>query len=247
FPMAIRIEYILGSRRRFEAGVPAGYANQSMHESFFAASMAILRQRSKPLRNRNQSSANHVIVDFPSLGEAVINNDTGLPKERPSIETRLLLCLRTWQVTPDVTVDDGRTLFQEICGLLEFFICGCIPYGPNNLGGWWSDGVIHLEITNPELHRFNLLGVTWIDSLGIAPFEIDLELDPNDQKYFAKTIFRIGILDHYGRPTVCNRNLASARVLANRPRYNRDWAMAVELTPPAQHAERPNDASEPPS
>jgi hypothetical protein len=149
--------------------------------------------------------------------------------------------LRTWRITPEATVENGRTLIQEICGLLEFYICGCITYGQKNLGGWWSDGVIHLEISEPERDRFTLLGVTWIDSLGIAPFEIDLELDPNDDTYFAKTVFRLGMLDDYGRPAVCNRNLAPARVLEIRPRYNRDWAMAVELTPPATNATEQSD------
>lgn len=153
--------------------------------------------------------------------------------------------MRAWRDTPAVTVDDGRTLLQEICGVLEFYICSCIPYGPDNLGGWWSDGVTHLEITNPEPLRFKLLGVTWIDSLGIAPFEIDLELDPNDEQYFAKTIFRIGTLDNDGHPTVCNRKLAAASVVETRPRYNRDWAMAVELTRSPQDVTEQTDEPEP--
>ena len=148
------------------------------------------------------------------------------------IETRLLRCLSTWRVTPNVAVADGRTLIEEISGLLEFYICGCIPYGPDDLGGWWSDGVIHLEIVETKPGRFTLLGVTWLGSLGIAPFEIDLELDPNNQIYFAKTTFRIGVLDNHGIPAVANRNLAPTRVLETRPQYNRDWAMAIELTPP---------------
>jgi hypothetical protein len=151
-----------------------------------------------------------------------------------------------WRFDPDATLDSGRTLFQEICGLLEFYICGCIPYGPKNLGGWWSDGVIHLEIDEPDPGRFKLLGVTWIDSLGISPFEIDLEVDPNDGVYFAKTVFRIGMLDSSGRPSVCNRNLAPTRLIETRPRYNRDWAMAVELTPPTKVLE-PSDAPKPPN
>lgn len=158
-------------------------------------------------------------------------DDTEPRSGRPSVETRLLRRLLDWRVDPDATVDDGRTLFQEICVLLEFFICGCIPYGPDNLGGWWSDGVVHLEIANHNPDRFTLAGVTWIDSLGIAPFEIDLDIARGNDTCFAKTIFRIGSLDDCGRPTVCDRTLATSRVLADRPRYNRDWAMAVELTP----------------
>ncbi len=103
-------------------------------------------------------------------------------------------------MTPDILIE-GRPLFQEMRGLLEFYICGCIPYGPKNLGGWWSDGVIHLEISEAAPDSFTLLGVTWIDSLGISPFEIDLKLDPHDDVYFARTVFRIGMLDHYGAST----------------------------------------------
>ena len=171
-------------------------------------------------------------MPFCPLETSTFNNDDPIRNERPLIETRLLHRLRDWRVDPDATLDCGRTLLEEICGLLEFYICGCIWYGPKNLGGWWSDGVIHLEVSEPALDHFKLLGVTWIDSLGISPFEIDLELNPNDDTYFAKTVFRIGTLDSYGRPSVCDRNLVPMRVLETRPRYNRDWAMAVELTAP---------------
>jgi hypothetical protein len=72
-----------------------------------------------------------------------------------------------------------------------------------------------------------------------------VELDPHDDMYFAKTVFRIGMLDNHGHPLVCNRNLAPTRVLEMRPRYNRDWAMAVELTPPRKATE-PSDARKSP-
>ena len=174
---------------------------------------------------------------------SAINSDHPVRDERPLIETRLLRCLRDWRIEPDTKLDCGHTLFEKICSLLEFYICGCIQYGPKSLCGWWSDGIIHLEISETEQDHFKLLGVTWVDSLGISPFEIDVELAQNDDTYFAKTVFRIGTLDSYGRPTVCNRNLAPTRVLETRPRYNRDWAMAVELTPPKIMTE-PSDKTE---
>ena len=101
--------------------------------------------------------------------------------------------------------------------------------------------MIYLDIVELAPDRFTLLGVTWIDSLGISPFEIDLELDPNNDTYFAKTIFRIGMLDNHGLPKVASRNLAPTRVLETRPKYNRDWAMAVELTPPPKNATEQSD------
>ncbi len=144
-----------------------------------------------------------------------------------------------------MVVADNRTVVQELRDLLEWYICECIPYGPDNLGGWWSDGVIHLDIENPTMDRFRLLGVTWIDCHGIAPFEIDVELDPQNDTHFAKTVFRIGMLDDQRRPLVCNRNLLPTRVLENRPRYNRDWAMAVELITSPHSATEPTDGREP--
>lgn len=154
-------------------------------------------------------------------------------------------CLRIWRDDPNAVVAGDRTVVQEICGLLEWYICECIAYGPNNLGGWWSDGVIHLEIDNPTTERFKLLGVTWIDCRGIAPFEIDIELDPQNDTHFANTIFRIGMLDDQRHPLICPQNLGPSRVLEDRPRYNRDWAMAVELTQPRRNVTEQADQPEP--
>lgn len=100
---------------------------------------------------------------------------------------------------------------------------------------WWSDGVIHLEISTPQPNEFTLVGVTWIDSMGLAPFEIDLVVAPSNDNFFAKTVFRIGSLNDHGRPSVCDPDHATARILEKRPRQNREWAMAVELTPPSKN------------
>lgn len=141
-------------------------------------------------------------------------------------------CLRAWRDNPHALIDDDRTVEQEICTLLEWYICECIAYGLDSLGGWWSDGVIYLEIEEPSTDRFKLLGVTWIDCKGVSPFDIDIVLHPNRDACFAKCIFRIGMLDDQGQPIICDRDRSPRRVLDKRPRYNRDWAMAVELTPP---------------
>jgi hypothetical protein len=160
------------------------------------------------------------------------DNDFPTPDYKIPIETRLVKYLRIWRDDPNSLTINGRTVEQEIRGLLEWYICECIAYGPNNLGGWWSDGIIHLEINQTAQGIFKLLGVTWIDCHGIAPFEIDVELNPTDDSHFAKTIFRIGMLDDRGCPKVFNRRVDAGYILEMRPRQNRDWAMAVELTPP---------------
>lgn len=173
------------------------------------------------------------------------NNDIPTPEQKLPIESRLVNCLRAWHEDPNAIISDERTVQQEIVDLLEWYICECIPYGPNSLGGWWSDGVIHLEIDEPSPDKFKLLGVTWIDCHGLAPFEIDVELDAKNNTQFAKTIFRLGMLDAQRRPKICNRNHAASRLLETRPRYNRDWAMAIELTPLRRIVTEQNDAREP--
>ncbi len=142
--------------------------------------------------------------------------------------------MRRWLDTPVSVAASRKIVEREISDLLEWYICECITYGPKSLHRWWSDGVIHLEITQTASDRIKLLGVTWIDVHGFAPFEIDVELNPTDELQFAKTVFRIGLIDDQQLPIICNDSLAPTRVLEMRPRYNRDWAMAVELTPPPE-------------
>jgi hypothetical protein len=137
-----------------------------------------------------------------------------------------------WRDDSAAVTANGRTVNAELCLLLEWYICGCISYGPANLREWWSDGVEKLEITQTAEDSFKLLGVTWVGSLGRAPFEIDVELNPADDHYFAKTIFRMGTLDDYGLPQVFGHRTSGEWLLQTRPRRNRDWAIAVELTPP---------------
>lgn len=173
------------------------------------------------------------------------DDDIPIPDYKLPIETRLVRCLRLWRDDPQVLIQDDRAVIQEIHELLEWYIWECIPYGPDNVGGWWSDGVIHLVIDEPTTDRFKLLGVTWIDCYGIAPFEIDVELEPENETYITRTIFRIEMLDDHRRPLICHQNLLPSRVFENRPRYIRDWAMAVELTPTPYNVTDQSDEREP--
>jgi hypothetical protein len=159
------------------------------------------------------------------------NDDIPTPDYKIPIETRLVRYLRLWRDNPNATVNDV-SVSEKISGLLEWYICECLHNGPGNLSEWWSDGVIYLEINQLTLESFKLLGVTWIDCWGIAPFEIDVELYPLDDICFAKTICRLGTLDEFGHPTLFDRDAHPPLVLEKRPRHNREWAMAIELTPP---------------
>jgi hypothetical protein len=141
--------------------------------------------------------------------------------------------LKVWREDAASHSASGGSVEQEIRSLLEWYICECLTYGPSNLRGWWSDGVIRLEIRLTATDCFKLLGVTWIGCEGLAPFEIDVELDAKDNSRFARTILRIGTLDEHNRPMVFGRKIDAGHILQTRPVENRDWAMAVELTPPA--------------
>jgi hypothetical protein len=165
-------------------------------------------------------------------GGTTCGDDFPIPEYKIPIETRLVRYLRAWSRDLNAVVADGRTVMQEICSLLEWYVCECIQYGPGNLREWWSDGVVKLCITQTASEAFKLLVVTWIGSLGRAPFEIDVELNPADNQHFANTVFRIGTLDDHGKPRVFGRRIAEESILEKRPRRDRDWAMAVELTPP---------------
>jgi hypothetical protein len=125
---------------------------------------------------------------------------------------------------------DSRPVEDALCGVLEMYIGECLACAPNSPPGWWSDGVFRLEIQETSRDQFKLLGVTWIDSAGTTPFEFDVELSPTDQDQLARTIFRIGTLDADGYPTFFDQYAIGA--IEMRPQRNRDWAVAVELTPP---------------
>ena len=137
--------------------------------------------------------------------------------------------------------EDGGTLEREINWLLEYYIGECLQYAPANMGDWWSDGVVCLEISQLGAEKFELIGVTWIGCDGIAPFEFIVQTDPTSDDYFVKSVFRIGTLDGWGRPIIFNHKIPASEIIGRRPRYNRDWAMAVELTPPEERGETTQD------
>jgi hypothetical protein len=167
------------------------------------------------------------------LEVAICNEDYPTPEYKIPIETRLVKYLRIWSDAPHCLTANGQPVEREIGFLLPLFICECLHYDPTKrLGSWWSDGVVRLRIEQLSQAAYKLIGVTWIGSEGFAPFEIDVELAPEIDTHFIKCIFRIGLLDDDGRPFVCNPKLIADDILDARPRSNRDWAMAVELTPP---------------
>jgi hypothetical protein len=159
-------------------------------------------------------------------------NEASTPEYKVPVEARLIKYLRLWRDDPHTITANGQTVEQEIADLLEPYIDECLSYGPNDLRGWFSDGVAYLEVAQVALEIFKLVGVTWIEYDSLAPFEFEIQLRPTDDSHFAKTIFRIGQRDKLGRRMLANSGVAARLLVESRPRSNSEWAMAVELTPP---------------
>ena len=168
------------------------------------------------------------------MGGISLQQHDHIPDYKTPIEARLAKYLKIWRDDRAALSAFGLPVEQEIAKLLEWYICECLAYGPKEVADWWSDGVVQLKIEQTNTDSFKLLGVTWIDSQGLAPFEIDVELNPADDHLFARTRFRIGSLDGCGRAEVRRPRIATECVLEKRPKRDRDWAMAVELAPPEQ-------------
>jgi hypothetical protein len=200
-----------------------------LHQRVTQLSFATKAARLQELRNTD-SRFDFCICHLEAIA---CDNDFPTPEYKIPIEARLIKYLRVWRDNPNAVTPTDRNIEKEIASLLERYIDDCLWYGPKNRSAWWSEGVVRLEIKQTTLDVFKLLGVTWIDCHGVAPFEIDVEMNPADDHHFAKTTFRIGTLDDRGCPQIIDHRKDEGRVLEMRPRHNRDWAMAVELTPPS--------------
>jgi hypothetical protein len=156
-----------------------------------------------------------------------------------TIEACLIRYLRLWRGDRDAVAEDGEAVGHALSRVLEWFICDCLEYSPDNdIGGWWCDGVMTLDVVQTGVESFQLSGVAWIGgvdakSYGVAPFRIDAVLDPSQDDQLARCVFRIGWRDHRGRPRLDSPQIPPYRILAEQPRTNSDWAVAIELTPGA--------------
>ena len=162
--------------------------------------------------------------------------DDNPKSQHPDAEHLLIQAIRRWEL--DSRAGEHELIAkaeQHIKTILERFIGDCLSHDPSSrLRGWWSDGVTYLRVKHQANRTFNLRGTTWIGSDGIAPFDFELVLPDDEGRHFDRIRFRIGLLDELGCPTLCDPGWAVDRVLERCPRYNRDWAMAIELTPPKQ-------------
>ena len=96
--------------------------------------------------------------------------------------------------------------------------------------GIWCDGVIEMSVSRINRRAFIIAGVAF-SPVRLAPFEIDFHFARRRGKEPLRTIIRFGDRDSDGE-IHWHKNWTNApTALANRPKCNRDWAVAVELTP----------------
>lgn len=64
----------------------------------------------------------------------------------------------------------------------------------------------------------------------LAPFEIEFHFARRRDEKPKRTIIRLGDRDKIGEIRLHSNQKNAAKILANRPQIDRDWAVAVELT-----------------
>ena len=125
---------------------------------------------------------------------------------------------------------------SELECLIEGYLCDAFQY-PNSAQSrnWWCDGVEALSVTEVSPTSFFLVGVAyWADGTDwfyLAPFELEFDFAAPQAIAPSRAIVRFGATDDRGQivKAPCEKAVA-ARLLANRPTRNQDWAFAIELT-----------------
>lgn len=149
------------------------------------------------------------------------------------LEQRISAELWRWAFSDAAARDEMISQQKQFAGDLEFYICGLLDIIPQaQAPGLWCDGVIDLEITKLNRTTFRIIGAAYLtrnNACWLAAFELEFYFEKRRDGVAQKLIFRIH--------PVCAPNDSQHRhdrrteLLANRPRQDRDWAIAVTITP----------------
>jgi hypothetical protein len=120
---------------------------------------------------------------------------------------------------------------SELSVAIEFYLCGVFQLVDfTRSRGIWCDGVVQLSISKINRCAFRLIGVAYAPN-NLAPFEIEFHFARRRDHQPLRTIIRFAEADPNGEIQWHSNQKNAATILANRPHCDRNWAVAIELTP----------------
>ena len=163
------------------------------------------------------------------------------PDSQPDVpsEQEVTAAIWRWASLPpgERTADSAFNSDRDLSGSLECYWCGILRRLPSGslLGHWCCDGVVETTLTKWSATRFRLEGIMWLlgnlADMFPAPCELEFRfakpLDPEPMLVIA----RVGGLDSRGQLQRYKTLSQAHNFLINRPHSDRDWAIAVDVTP----------------
>jgi hypothetical protein len=152
-----------------------------------------------------------------------------------SLEFRIASELWRWAFLKDDARSELQSPRGDLALNIEFYLCGVfriVPVAQSN--GWWCDGVMELSITKISRTSFRIAGAAYFGNSApcyLAPFELEFHFAKRRNPEPARVIVRFGELGPNGSIRLCKYPRNAALIATNRPRQERDWVIAVELTP----------------
>ena len=163
------------------------------------------------------------------------------PDSQPDVpsEREVTAAIWHWASLPrgKRTADSAFNSDLDLSRRLEIYWCeilSCLP-SESRLGHWCCDGVVETSLTKLSATRFRLDGIMWLlgnlADMFPAPCELEFRfakpLDPEPMLVIA----RVGGLDSRGQLQRYKTLSQAHNFLINRPHTDRDWAIAVDVTP----------------
>lgn len=114
--------------------------------------------------------------------------------------------------------------------MLEYYLCGAFHLVEfTRYRDIWCDGVVEISIEKLNRCAFRVSAAAYCPQR-LAPVEIEFHFAQRRALQPTHSIVRFGKLDAEGEIAwYSNKNHASS-IVANRPRRDADWAIAVQLT-----------------
>jgi hypothetical protein len=119
---------------------------------------------------------------------------------------------------------------SDLSVMIEFYLSGIFQQLEfTRSQGIWCDGVVELSIRQMNRRAFVIVGIAFAPNR-LAPFEIEFHFDRRRDKEPMRAIIRFGGCEDDGEIHWHTNLKNAAAILAKRPKFDRDWAVAVELT-----------------